>query len=266
MLIEVNQKDCIEEQEYDADKDSSFYNLLFGFESEGWTEEFRKRDKELKAILKTIDKQAKGKVYYPLPQHVFRSFMETNLDEVKVVIWGQDPYPTLRSNGLPRAQGMSFSVSPDDDIPPSLKNIFKEIKSNYPQFEAPEDGDLTYLARQGVLFLNFSLTYFPEDPKMGLNVWQRFIFLIISILDERINNCIHVLWGKKAEKISQMTKSSNILVSAHPSPFSAYQFFGNQHFLIINDILRKQGKYQINFNRDEELEETFVKVGMMKRK
>jgi uracil-DNA glycosylase len=265
MLVKVAQEHCVEEQEYNFNKDSKLIDMLFGFESEGWTEEFEKRKPELKAILKTIDKKIRGKTYYPLPRDVFRCFRETNLNDVKVVIWGQDPYPSEKIDGLPRAQGMSFSAAKDDDIPGSLKTIFSEIKDNYPQFEPPEDGDLTYLARQGVLFLNFSLTYLPSDPKGCLNVWQRFIFLIINILDERINNCIHVLWGRKAEKVKGMTKSSNVIVGAHPSPLSAFLFRGNRHFIIINDILRKQNKYQINFNRDESLEPTFVKTGMFKR-
>lgn len=264
-VVSVSQKNYIEEQDYEWSYDSKLYDLLFGFYSEGWTEEFRKYDKELKMILKDIDKKLKGTGYYPLPRDVFKSFMVTNLHDLKAVVWGQDPYPALKKDGTPRAQGLSFSVSEDDAIPASLKNIHKEIKNDYECFEAPKDGNLEYLAKQGILFVNSSLTFCPKDPKLSLHIWKRFINLVIGIIDTNTNNCIHVLWGNNAQYIKKITKSSNILESGHPSPFSSHLFFNNHHFIKMNDILRKQGKEQINFNKDPKLKKTFVFPGMIKK-
>ena len=238
----------------------SIYELLFCEDYEnkypGWGKELWKRNSNIKNLSLIIDKI--NKRYYPLEKDLFKSLEMVNLKDIKVVIWGQDPYPQIKSNGKPRAQGYSFGVSKDDEIPGSLKNIYKEIKNNFSNFKIPIHGDLTWLSNQGILFMNSSLTYFPEEPKLGLNIWNRFRNIIIDIINENCPDCIHVLWGNNAKELENEIKSKHIITGAHPSPLSSYRFFGCRHFLMINIILARLGKKQINFNEDEKLEKTFV--------
>lgn len=238
----------------------SIYELLFKEDFGKWTTEFKKYKSAIKNISDLISKcEEKYGAYYPDKKDVFKAFRLTPLETVKVVIYGQDPYPTLLANGNCRAQGLAFSVSKDDDIPGSLKNIYKEIKNDFPMFVAPKHGDLTYLAERGVFLYNQALTYCPENPKCYLNLWNRFNNIVIKILNENIDNCIYVLWGKKAEKLSEHIKSREIITGVHPSPISANRgFFNKKYFLKINITLERQGKKQINFNEDSELLPTYI--------
>ena len=234
---EVNQKSTVFE---------AFYNKYF----EGWTEEFQQYQDLMKDISRLIgDKEKEVGNYYPLKNDLFRALEMTPLKKVKVVIWGQDPYPTLKRNGKPRAQGYSFGVSRDDEVPKSLQNIYKELKQEIPDFKPPNHGDLTGWANQGILFMNTSLCYSPKDPKAYLNLWHRFTNIIIQIINEKVPNCIHVLWGKKCEKLADSISSREVYTASHPSPLSAYQgFFGCNHFIKINITLKRQEKEHIDWN------------------
>lgn len=238
----------------------SVYDVLMKNDYGDWTPQFQKYKRALKNVCDIIDRtEAKYGEYYPLKDDVFNAFKMTPLSKVKVVIWGQDPYPTLLEDGMPRAQGYSFGVRRDDDVPQSLRNIYKEIGDNFPMFKAPDHGDLNWLAEQGILFINSSLTYCPRDPKCYLNLWNRFINIIIEILNENTKNCIHILWGKNAERLAEHIHSREIYMSAHPSPLSARRgFFGCKHFLKINITLKRQEKEQINWNEDQTLTPTYV--------
>ena len=196
---------------------------------------------------------------YPLKENIFKCFEMIPLNKVKVVIWGQDPYPTLLDKGVPRAQGYAFGVSREDMVPQSLQNIYKEIKSNFSMFQAPNHGDLTWLTEQGVLLINSSLTYCPANPKCFLNLWNRFTNIIVKIINENVDNCIHLLWGKNCERLSEHIQSREVFIAPHPSPFSARRgFFGCKHFLKVNITLKRQEKEQINWNEDKTLQPTYV--------
>ena len=105
-------------------------------------------------------------LYYPLKENIFKCFEMTPLDKIKVVIWGQDPYPTLLDVGKPRAQGYAFGVSKEDMVPQSLQNVYKEIKSNFPMFKAPNHGDLTWLTETGNFINQFIFNLLPGQSKM----------------------------------------------------------------------------------------------------
>lgn len=182
---------------------------------------------------------------YPPKSEIFNAFDHCPFDEVKVVIIGQDPY-----HGPGQANGLCFSVAPGVRKPPSLKNIFKEIKNDLGKDE-PEDGDLTRWADQGVLLINATLTVRQSSPgshqKQG---WEEFTDDVIKVLNEKKENLVFLLWGAFAQKKAAMINSDKhlILSSAHPSPFSADRgFFGNKHFSRTNEYLEKLGKSQINW-------------------
>jgi len=237
-------------------------DTIFSLDDIGeWREEFLKKEKKIRKVLGDIDKR--GDRYYPLLHDVFNCFRLTPLENVKVVIWGQDPYPKAWENEdgsvKTRAQGYSFGVARDDHLPGSLKNIYTELENNFPTFKNPGHGDLRWICRQGVLLINSSLTYNPDDPKSHQNIWTRFTHIVIGIINRRVENCIHVLWGKESQKLESSIASNQLFQCAHPSPLSAYRgFFGCRHFYKINITLDRQGKKQINWNEDPTLPPTFV--------
>ena len=237
----------------------TIYDALFGENIYSWTSKLRPYKDAVKLLSDHIEKM--NTEYYPRTKDIFNCLKLTPLCDIKVVIWGQDPYPTLLPSGKPRAQGYAFGVDRQDDVPKSLKNIYKELASNFDWFEEPNHGDLTYIAKQGVLFMNTSLTYCPSNPDSHINIWMRFIHIIITLINENVENCIHILWGSKAEKLRENIKSREILSCAHPSPLSAYRgFFGCKHFKKINITLDRQGKKQINWNEDSDAQPTYVKL------
>lgn len=187
-----------------------------------------------------------GPKVYPPKDLVFNAFLKTPIEDVKVVIMGQDPY-----HGPGQAHGLSFSVPHGIPAPPSLQNIFKELNADL-GIPIPSHGCLSSWAEQGVLLLNATLTVRDGEPmshhKKG---WEKFTDAVISKLGERKEPLIFVLWGKSArEKCLQIqTNSQHIILTApHPSPFSAHQgFFGCRHFSKINETLKKLGKKEINW-------------------
>jgi len=198
----------------------------------------------LRAFLKE-EKQAGHKIY-PKGGDIFNAFNTTPFDQVEVVILGQDPY-----HGENQAHGLSFSVQKGITIPPSLRNIYKELSSDIPGFVAPNHGDLTEWAKQGVLLLNASLTVREGQPgshqKMG---WEQFTDNVIKTISDQKEGIVFILWGAfaqaKAELIDQ--KKHFIIKSPHPSPFSADRgFFGSKPFSKTNDILLKEGKKAIDW-------------------
>ena len=135
------------------------------------------------------------------------------------------------------------------------------MEDNFPKFKNPGHGDLRWVCQQGVLFINSSLTYNPNDPESHQNIWSRFIHIVISIINRKVENCIHVLWGKVNQKLESSIASNQLFQTAHPSQLSAYRgFFGCRHFYKINITLDRQGKEQINWNEDPSLSPTFVKI------
>lgn len=184
------------------------------------------------------DENARGKSY-PNRVNIFRVFHELPLRKVKVVILGQDPYHQLLDDGNPRAQGLSFSVSEYDDIPVSLKNIFTEIKSCYPNTKF-SSGDLSKWLQQGVLLLNTALTVRPSDPDSHTKYWKPFMNYVFDRLSTLNHKVVYMLWGNHAKKYKKLIKSKSALVleSPHPSGLSARKgFFGNKHFRKANEFL-----------------------------
>lgn len=180
---------------------------------------------------------------YPPGSRIFAAFDNTPFDQVKVVIMGQDPY-----HGPGQANGLAFSVAPGVLIPPSLRNIFKEV-SDDTGAPIPADGDLTRWARQGVLLLNASLTVREHQPKSHSGIgWERFTEAAVRLLAEQRDNLVFLLWGSDAIRRGDFIDRSRHLVMTcvHPSPLSASRgFFGNHQFTRANEYLVAHGKTPI---------------------
>lgn len=180
---------------------------------------------------------------YPPGSRIFAAFDNTPFDQVKVVIMGQDPY-----HGPGQANGLAFSVAPGVLIPPSLRNIFKEV-SDDTGAPIPADGDLTRWARQGVLLLNASLTVREHQPKSHSGIgWERFTEAAVRLLAEKRDNLVFLLWGSDAIRRGDFIDRSRHLVMTcvHPSPLSASRgFFGNHQFTRANEYLVAHGKTPI---------------------
>ena len=181
----------------------------------------------------------------PQKTKIFNSLNMTSFEEIKIVIIGQDPY-----HGLGQAHGLAFSVTKGMTLPPTLKNIFKEIKNDL-NINNYKDGDLTKWAKQGVLLLNSILTVRENKASSHQNKgWEKFTDNIISAISKNKKNIIFLLWGKFAQKKKKLIDSSthHILISSHPSPLSAHiSFFGCKHFSKCNKILKKLDKSIINW-------------------
>lgn len=183
---------------------------------------------------------------YPPAQDVLKAFHLCSFDKVKVVILGQDPY-----HGEGQANGLAFAVASGMKIPPSLKNIFKEIESDTGVVPY-QDGDLSRWAHQGVLLLNATLTVRAGNPgfhqKKG---WEEFTDTVVRELSSQKEGLVFMLWGNYAQekgKIIDHTKHC-VLKAPHPSPFSAYQgFFGCKHFSQANEYLTRSGREGVDWS------------------
>ncbi|WP_251548656.1 uracil-DNA glycosylase [Neobacillus muris] len=197
---------------------------------------------QLRSILK---EEYQTKVIYPDMYDIFNALHYTSYQDTKVVIIGQDPY-----HGAGQAQGLSFSVKPGVTIPPSLKNIYKELQDDVGCY-IPNHGSLVKWTQQGVLLLNAVLTVQDGTPNShkGLG-WEQFTDKIIETLNLRETPVVFILWGKFAQQKQQLITSPQhyIIKSAHPSPFSANSgFFGSKPFSRTNAFLRKIGRQEIDW-------------------
>ncbi len=191
-----------------------------------------------------LEEYVKNKIYPP-PKDIFRAFDLCPFDKVKVVILGQDPY-----HGSKQANGLAFAVDESIALPPSLQNIFKEIESDL-GIIPEKSGDLTRLAKQGVLLLNATLTVRAQTPgshqKKG---WEIFTDTVIKALSEEREHIVFMLWGNYAKNKGVIIDRSKHLVleAAHPSPFSAYSgFFGCKHFSKANAYLKNHELEEIDW-------------------
>lgn len=211
-------------------------------------EEFR-RDymQKLRGFLRTEKQQ--GKVIYPPGEEIFNALNSTPLDRVKVVILGQDPY-----HGPGQAHGLCFSVRHGVALPPSLRNIYKEIASDL-GVEMPGHGCLQSWAEQGVLLLNAVLTV--QAGQAGSHQgkgWEAFTDRVIHTLNEQRDHLVFLLWGSSAQRKGRIIDRGRHLVleSPHPSPLSASRgFFGNRHFSRTNEYLQQHGREPINWQPEE---------------
>lgn len=192
-------------------------------------------------------KEARQQVtVYPPESDVFNAFRYTEFGEVKVVILGQDPY-----HGPGQAHGLAFSVREDIAIPPSLKNIYKELQNDIEGFQIPMNGYLKPWADQGVLLLNTVLTVEAGQANSHASWgWEQFTDQVIKALNTHREGLVFLLWGSHAQKKGAFIDTSKHLVlkSAHPSPLSAHRgFLGNRHFSTTNAYLVAKGKKPINW-------------------
>ena len=182
---------------------------------------------------------------FPEEKNVFNALELTPFESVKVVILGQDPY-----HGFGQAHGLSFSVQKGIPLPPSLKNIYKELLEDIGG-ELPTEGDLSHWAQQGVLLLNTVLTVEEGNANSHKGKgWERLTNRLIESLNELKHPVIFILWGKPAQDKEKLITNSNhvILKAPHPSPLSAYRgFFGSKPFSKVNDILIQQGQTPIRW-------------------
>ena len=220
------------------------HNEIFGW-SDFLEKEF-KADYFYKLREYIADKRKIGTLIYPPKEQIFRALELTSLKNTKVVIIGQDPY-----HGENQAHGLAFSVNKGIKIPPSLRNIYKELKIDIEEFQIPPHGFLEKWAVQGVLMLNRILTVENAKPlshaKIGWNIFTSNLIKELSINREGI---IFLLWGNRAFELENLidTKKHFILKAPHPSPLSAYRgFLGCKHFSKTNDILSNNGLDQIDW-------------------
>lgn len=196
---------------------------------------------QLKAFLKA-EKQA-GKVIYPSGANMFAAFKSTSLESVKVVVLGQDPY-----HGPNQAHGLSFSVPHGEAIPPSLRNIYQELKASL-GIVPPAHGNLNHWAEQGVLLLNsvLSVQAGMAASHQGKG-WEQFTDTVVELINQKCSNVVFLLWGAYAQKKGAKIDTSKHLVlkAPHPSPLSAHRgFFGCNHFAKTNDYLQASGQATI---------------------
>ena len=163
--------------------------------------ELKDIDEDLQIQEKIFANSTKMPAYFPLKKDLFRAFILTPLKSVKVVLVGQDPYPTANGN-IPIARGLSFSVSKETKLPSSLRNMFTEL--NRTGFRTSGHGDLTCWATQGVLLLNTSLTVKPQEPGSHGKLWYGFIYKVVQAICNQNPNCVFILLGKKAQEFQKL--------------------------------------------------------------
>ncbi len=215
--------------------------------NEVWTKEldYLFNSVKFKDIMSRLDIEYRNKVIFPPKECIFNAFNLCNYNDLSVVIIGQDPYINPGE-----ANGLAFSVNKGIKIPPSLRNIYTEIENNFNKKFTVKDGDLSYLAKQGVLLLNSILTVecgiSGSHKKIG---WEFFTDGVILHLSKKKRNIVYMLWGDFAKSKRGLIDPTNnlILTSAHPSPFSASGFFNNWHFLTANKYLTSHGKMVIKW-------------------
>jgi len=219
-----------------VDIEESWYNIL---KDEFEKEYFHSLRIKIRDLYKT-------KEIYPNPSNIFNAFNMTPFQKVKAVIIGQDPY-----HGPNQAHGLCFSVNDEMKIPPSLYNIFKELKNDL-DIDIPKSGNLSKWAMEGVLLLNNVMTVEKGLANSHKNIgWEEFTKSVISLLSDNLSNVVFILWGRQAQEKEDFIdpKKHLILKSVHPSPLSAYNgFYGCKHFSQTNDYLRDNAKDEIDWN------------------
>lgn len=196
-------------------------------------------------IVKFVSKVYKEKTIFPPKARILSALDITDYNDVKVVILGQDPY-----HGIGEANGLAFSVNDGVKIPPSLKNIYKELHDDL-GVEIPNTGNLESWAKEGVLLLNSVLTVEKDKPASHKNIgWETFTDSIIKKLNERDKPIVFILWGNFAKSKKELITNPKhlVLTSSHPSPFSVnYGFFGSKPFSKTNEFLRRNGIKEIDW-------------------
>lgn len=196
-----------------------------------------------------LAKEYKERTIYPNMYDIFNALKYTSYSDVKAVLIGQDPY-----HGPGQAHGLCFSVKRGVDVPPSLKNMYKELETDI-GFKPPKHGELIEWAKQGVLMLNAVLTVRAGEANSHKGMgWEIFTDRVIELLNEREKPIVFLLWGGNARRKKLLITNPNhtVLEAAHPSPLSAYNgFFGCKHFSKTNEILKEAGQTPIDWTLTE---------------
>lgn len=210
-------------------------------------EEFKK-DYYLKLREFLID-EYRTKTIYPDKEDIFNALKFTSFKDTKVLILGQDPY-----HGKGQGHGLSFSVNKEIKVPPSLRNIYKELHDDIGE-KIPNNGYLKKWAQQGVLLLNTALTVREKDPNSHKNMgWETFTDRVIELLNEKEKPMVFILWGNNAKSKEELITNKNHLIikSTHPSPFSAHRgFLGSKPFSRTNEFLKSVGENPIDWHIDD---------------
>ena len=193
-------------------------------------------------LMQQVEQEYATTTCFPPKELIFNAFEQFDFEETKVVIIGQDPY-----HGTGEANGLCFSVNDGVAIPPSLKNIFQEINSEYDRILFPTSGNLERWSKQGVLLLNAGLTVRKDAANSHKHLkWNLFTDAVIQLLNDNCTHLVFLLWGSFAQKKGKLIDREKHLVleSGHPSPLSANRgfWFGNNHFKIANEYLRVKGR------------------------
>lgn len=219
------------------------------FENDVIKEKINNINKELEKELELLDNIID---IFPKPNKILNCFDLCDVEDIKVILVGQDPYINkFDINGVvtPQAMGLSFSVPKGINIPPSLKNIYKELKDDL-NIENLH-GDLTNWNKQGVLLLNRSLTVREGKSNSHKKIWNGFMEKVVEYINKKKNNCVFILWGNDAKKLKKLINSDKhlILEGTHPSPLGANKggFFGEKYFSKTNDYLHKYNKNIIDW-------------------
>ncbi len=213
----------------------------------GWKKSLEKEFEEQywKTLTTYIRNQYGNQIIYPSAANIFQAFNLCPFDSVKVVIVGQDPY-----HGQGQANGLAFSVNDKIALPPSLKNIYQEIRNDL-GISPLSSGDLSRWATQGILMLNSVLTVAAGLPASHSGKgWEIFTDAAIRSLNQNRKNIVYMLWGKYAQNKGAVIDPTQNLVlkSAHPSPYSVSMFYGNHHFSKCNEYLKAHGKSEIDWH------------------
>ena len=197
-------------------------------------------------FLNVVKNEYSKNTCYPKYENIFNALKATPYGNVKVVIIGQDPY-----HGEGEAHGLSFSVQDGIKFPPSLQNIFKELRDDL-GYDIPKSGNLTKWAKEGVLLLNSILTVEANKPLSHKDLgWQRLTDHIIKLINMKNEPVVFILWGSyaRSKKVFITNKKHLVIESVHPSPLSAYNgFFGSKPFSKTNNFLKQNNIKEVNFN------------------
>ena len=223
-------------------------NILLGVKA-SWLQILDNND--LDKIIIELNKLDDSKIF-PFQENIFETFKYFELKETKLVLLGQDPYHNIKNSKYPQANGLAFSVNDNYSIPPSLKNIYKELKIEYPNFKIPNHGNLIrWVKEENILLLNTSLSVEIHKPNSHMKIWQNYTNNIIKFISENVNNVIFLLFGNYAKKkikyinISKINKSLKIINSIHPSPLSAHKgFFNSNIFIECNNYISLINSYK----------------------
>ncbi len=213
--------------------------------SKGWSNVFKKfsNSSHFERFERFLIDEYSSNYCFPKPENIFRAFKLTGLEDVKVVILGQDPY-----HGIGQADGLAFSVPERVKTPPSLRNIFVELSDD---IGGARSTDLSNLANQGVLLLNSCLSVRSSEAGSHRDKgWELLIYLVLQEINEYKSGVCFILWGKDAEVLGNNVDLAKhkLFISAHPSPLSAYRgFFGSKPFSNVNNALIELGENEINW-------------------